>query len=353
MASLVNIFEDDNEEPEDLIITLKKYVKKMISSRELLDSDYFIDDVKVRHPLGETIIIFDINDDDFLKTLDVSDNDIWFYNMINSYYSGYEFEDFGSTRDHFLETGYIFSNFNTENIELLKKISNLLLPTEEFNINNTEFSENLANNLYRIFEGETERIVYSFWEENESAYLESARKGIDDDFTDILNKMGFSLYNGNVSTTVGDLVLHIRYFDYHGDLEGLYNTILNKYKDKINPDWGENYYDYYDSRYFDDAMFNRNVKSNLEKILDEINEDGSNLKEYLNLVNKISSKFVLKKFNRLPKNNNYSFRILDIDRDTLKITLEINGPNGFFKRKVNEEGFYNFLYTGELFDLEV
>jgi hypothetical protein len=39
-------------------------------------------------PRGQSKIIFDFGDDDnFLKMLDLSDDDIWFFNVINSHYS--------------------------------------------------------------------------------------------------------------------------------------------------------------------------------------------------------------------------------------------------------------------------
>jgi len=354
MASLVNIFENDSEIKEDLIVTLKKYVRKEITARELGDKDDFIYEVRTRYPLGHSIIVLDVNEDDFMKSVDITENDIWMYNVVNSYYgSGFEFEDYSSTLDYFLESGNIFNYFDNENVKLLEKIYNILFPLKEFNINHDSCRVELANKMIDFF-GNNEDIVMIYWDHNESAFYQSVKNGIDDEFTKVLNEMGLMLYGGNIATTVGDLVLHIRLMNYHGsDIQDLYNNIIDKYKHKISGGWGEDYYIFYDDKYFDNEKFNSEINDSLNKILEHFEENSHNLSEYINMTNRLSNKFKINKKYQIPKDDRYFFEITDIDMDTLKIKIKIFGPKKTTKRSLSEKDFYNFLYVGELFDLQV
>ena len=77
----------------DTFMSLRNFSRGKISTYELEDSDPNIYNVKTdKSNLGQSIIKIEFKDDDeFLKAIDLNDDDMWFVRMINSYYSDYEF----------------------------------------------------------------------------------------------------------------------------------------------------------------------------------------------------------------------------------------------------------------------
>jgi hypothetical protein len=74
--------------------TLRDFVRGKVSSGDLEDSDDAILNVKVGDPLGQSIITIDFGSDEKVyNSMDLSDDDIWFLNAMNSYYSDYNFID--------------------------------------------------------------------------------------------------------------------------------------------------------------------------------------------------------------------------------------------------------------------
>jgi hypothetical protein len=87
----------------------------------------------------------------------------------------------------------------------------------------------------------------------------------------------------------------------------------------------------------------------LESNSDEIN---GGIKEYLELRNRIISKFKIDNWIDLPKDKKYKYKIKGFDKDDIKIFVELMTPLGVKQVKLSEENFYNLLYQPSLFNLE-
>ena len=92
----------------EFIKKLREFSRGKASIEELEKSDSSILEViPADTNLGQSKIVFDFGDDDnFLKMLDLNDDDIWFFNVMNSHYSDYEFMD-SYTVDEDWKEGYI------------------------------------------------------------------------------------------------------------------------------------------------------------------------------------------------------------------------------------------------------
>ena len=131
---------------------MKDFVRGNINRGELED---LYDDigVRIRNPLGMSDIIIEYkNDTDFFENvLELNDDDIWFEGVVNSSYSDYEFYDYRQVYDDFLEGDGILNYFNSENIEKLKTIAELIIPEKEFNLNDEKYRILLSKTISDLF----------------------------------------------------------------------------------------------------------------------------------------------------------------------------------------------------------
>lgn len=343
---------EQEEEGNDIISKLYDYITGEMLGQDLEDSDSFIHEVLRRNPRANSIVVFDIESEKFMKDdLDFDENDIWVYDLVMSRYGYTEFTDYSNISNDFSDGYYPYDRFNTENIEKLKKISSYLLPGKDFDINGREFQKQLNWKLEDILPGLVEGFVGSLWEQDEQVYFESIRDEIKRQLNIMENKMGFSFYNERVCSTVGDLIMMCRFFDYDGDLEGLYKKIISKFSGGMKGGWGE-YYNFYDLDHFDYQGFNRDIEYKLDNALELLEESGIDYKEFSNFVSRITKIAPSHEWEKLPKNKKYSFRIDSFDPEKMKVKVSIYGPMGGSSRMLDEEGFYNLLYHPELFDLQ-
>lgn len=346
------IFEQEEEEDNGILSRLYEYVAGEMTGQDLEDSDSFIHEVLRRNPRANSIIIFDIESEKFMKDdLDFDENDIWVYDLVMSRYGYTEFTDYSNISNDFSDGYYPYDRFNTENIEKLKKISSYLLPGKDFDINDREFQKQLNWKLEDILPGLVEGFVGSLWEQDEQVYFESIRDEIKRQLNIMENKMGFSFYNERVCSTVGDLIMMCSLFDYNGDLEGLYKKIISKFSRGVKGGWGE-YYNFYDLDHFDYQGFNRDIEYRIDNAIELLEESGIDYKEFSNFVSRIKKYAPSHEWTRLPKNKTYSFRIDSFDPENMKVKVSISGNMGISSRMLDEEGFYNLLYHPELFDLQ-
>ena len=110
-------------------------------------------------------------------------------------------------------------------------------------------------------------------------------------------------------------------------------------------------YEWRDDRYFDSESFNRSAGRNLDKILDDLEENMS--PEFVSMINRVLSK--VKRVNqwmKLPKDPRYKIRVSNFNKENNKIEVKLEGPNYNRKFEISEEGFYNLLYNLDLFNLD-
>lgn len=150
--------ESEEESDKNLVVGLRNFSKGRISKDELYGLDDSIYDIYQKEPLGQSIITVRFEDDkELLDDIDMDEQDIWFLRIVNGY-NGYEFMDSYQVEQDFKEGYGIYYDLNEENIETLKEIATVILPNEEFNLENDEYKLKLSELLLDLFPNEMDYI---------------------------------------------------------------------------------------------------------------------------------------------------------------------------------------------------
>jgi hypothetical protein len=335
----------------EFIKKLREFSKGKASVEELEESDPSILSVTPKEPLGQSGLVIDFGDDEkFLNLLDLGDDDIWFFNMVNSYYNDYEFIDSYSVVEDWKEGYIIYSNLNDENTEKLKEISEILLPSKDFDITDEEFRKNLSEVLSETFEDEVDYILGDYSSEKNREMGITARESVNKEVNEFLEFAGFSIkraYDELITTPANLLMWSVKLGITKSDIISLFKVIIEQYGNIGG--WAENSYEYQDDDNFDNESFNREVERQFDNILEKIDDDENPISEFLEFRRKILSKFKLNVWYGLPKDESIRFKIKTFDRDDVKVVVEIQTPLGYKTYKFDEEKFYSFLYQPELF----
>jgi hypothetical protein len=344
----------------EFIKTLREFSKGKIDSRELEDSDEAILKVKPSDPLGQSTIIIDFGDDTkFFKSLDISEDDQWFLNGINSHYGSYEFMDSYQVEQDFKEGYVVYGDLNKENKEKLKEIAELILPGEEFDLDNDEYRVRLSETLLNLFDDEMDWILGDYVSEKNSEMQTTAQTSIEKEINSFLESIGFVLFRDydQIATTAANLLMWSARLQLPKiDIISLFNQII-EYSGTIRlGGWSENSYEYQDYDNFDLVSFNNSVERQFEKILEKLDEDedagGEKIKEFLGFRGRIVKKFGLNKWNKLPSDKTVSFKVEGFDREEMKVIIRVEKQyKGMRQLKLSEENFNNLLYSPQLFDL--
>jgi hypothetical protein len=336
----------------EFIKKLREFTKGRINSDELMESDSSLYGVETKEPLGQSKIIIDFGDDEnFFKNFDISEDDIWFMNAINSHYSDYEFIDSYTVEEDWKEGYIVFGDLNDENKEKLQQIAELILPSKEFDLNSDEYRQELSATLLDLFERETDNILSDYFVEKNREMSVTARESIEKEIDGVLESSGFKLVRKYdiIATTAANLVMwSTRLGINKTDVISLFNQIMENNGGNMGG-WAEDQYEYQDYDNFDSDSFNREVERQFDSILEKIEDDGTQINDFINLRKKILSKYNIGKWYELPKDKSIKFKIKNFDRDDMQIVVEIQLPTGFITRKFNEEQFNYLLYQPELF----
>ena len=360
----MRLYEDNenNEELPDtdnLIKNLKDFVRGNINRGELED---LYDDigVRVRNPLGMSDIIIEYkNDTDFFENvLELSDDDIWFEGVVNSPYSDYDFYDYSQVYDDFLEGYGILNYFNSENIEKLKTIAELIIPEKEFNLNDEKYRILLSKTISDLFEGEIEDIIQDWTYKKNDEMMKTAQDSVNKDLEDFMEKIDFEFYRkyDEISTTAANLYMWaIRLNAQSTDIKSLVKEIMEVNGSSNIGGWADVMYEYHNDENWDDKGFNNYVENKLDDIYDSIENDFegkmSSINEFLAFRQRIGKKFKSDIWYKLPKEPKVQFRIEGFDKDDNRVILLLMHPTKGTKRlSLNEENFNNLLYQPELFD---
>ena len=344
----------------EFIKALRAFTRGKIDYRELEDSDDAILKVKPSDPLGQSTIVIDFDEDDkFFKTLDISEDDQWFLNAINSTYGSYEFMDSYTVEDDFKQGYVVYGDLNEENKEKLKEIAELILPGEEFDLDNDDYKVKLSDTLLSLFDNEIDWILSDYTSEKNSEMLTTARNSIENEVNNFLESIGFTLVRDydQIATTAANLLMWSTRLQLPKiDVISLFNQIVEYSGTGRLGGWHENSYEYQDYDNFDSNAFNNVVERQFEKILEKLDEDeddsGEKIKEFLAFRNRIVKKFGLNKWNKLPIDKNVSFKVEGFDREDMKLTIMLEKQSkGMRRLKLSEENFNNLLYSPQLFDL--
>ena len=344
----------------EFIKTLREFTRGKINSRELEDSDDAILQVKPSDPLGQSTIVIDFDkDENFFKSLDISEDDQWFLNAISSSYGSYEFMDSYTIEDEFNQGYVVYGDLNEENKKKLKEIAELILPGEEFDLDNDDYKVKLSETLLSLFDDEMDWILGDYTSEKNSEMLTTARASIEKEINGFLESIGFILVRDydQIATTPANLLMWSARLQIPKiDVISLFNQIIEYSGTGRLGGWAENSYEYQDYDNFDSNSFNNTVERQFEKILEKLDEDedagGEKIKEFLGFRNRIVSKFGLNKWNKLPVDKTVSFKVESFDRENMKVIVSVEKQyKGMRRLKLSEDNFKNLLYQPQLFDL--
>ena len=369
LVSLENLresFPNQNDLIDDLIgvgefiKSLREFTRGKIDYRELEDSDESILKVKPSDPLGQSTIVIDFDEDEkFFKALDISEDDRWFLNAISSHYNEYDFMDSYQIELDFKEGYIIYGELNKENSAKLKEIAELILPEEEFNMDNEDYKIKLSETLLSLFDSEMDWILGDYHTEKNSEMLQTARTSIEKEINGFLESIGFIIYReyDEIATTPANLLMWSARLQLPKiDAISLFNQIIEYTGTGKLGGWSENSYEYQDYDNFDSNAFNNTVERQFDKILEKLDEDedsgGEKIKEFLGFRNRIVKKFGINKWNKLPVDKNVGFKVENFDRENMRVIIMIEKQyKGMRRLKLSEENFNNLLYSPQLFDL--
>ena len=267
----------------DIFKKLKQFAKGKIDKNTLIHSDDLIYDIRMNSDSpGDSPILLRFDDDDgFLNAMELSDDDIWFLNVIMS--RDYEFMDADRMWDDNKEGYGIFRMFNDENTQKLRDISRIVLPNQEFDEQNEQFMGNLYRKLDEVFERQLDNMNWAYIEEYNEKTSEHARTEIANEIETYLNGKEFTVVGkyDTVSIDISDLIyLYSITGNRYADLKTLLEIVLKPGSRDTVGGWGENYYEYEGK--MDVNKINNEFEFQLDKILDTLSED-KNLQGYFEL----------------------------------------------------------------------
>lgn len=336
-----------------IIDLLRGYISGEDTSNQILSSDIVSDFEKNEENRGESIVEISFDGlDDYKKVFDLSDDDKWFLGVIDSSYNDYHF--YPMDIDSEWDEGYIIDKFNDENTELLREILKYILPTyvNADLSDDYEVKSNIAKTLQKMFDRETSEISYEYQSEMDRATEIGTRNTIESELCNYFEKYGFKKSSkkcfGEYQTTINNL---IKLFEEHQPEKSTIESLLYRItEDDSVGGWSEYSYEMIDWNAFDEEGFQREVERNLEKIKDKI-EENENFPQYKEMFDKITEKYQIDKWYKLPRNKDISFRINGIDVDDLTTSVTLSTKNGYRHYILNNaDEFYSLLYNYKLFD---
>jgi hypothetical protein len=342
----------------DTFKALKNYARGKISKDELLSSDKLFSYMREdRSTPGQSVVSIEFNNQaEFLKSFGLSDDDAWFYQVITGPYSDYEFHDYYSSVDQFMEGYGIYDVLDDDNTELLKKIGSLILPTK-VNLEDDKYRKELSDKLITTFPDEINSLINDYSYEINSQMKQTAEDIISNEVDDYFSGLGFkSTDSTGLQMTITDLLsLYIR----DGEIQlSLAELFKKTYEDIEGPGgWQENQYQFEDISKFDTNTFNRNAYRVFNDILEQIEElgeeeDGITIEDFTKMTERVTKKFKQGQFYILPKDSSVRFKIDGFKFPSMKVFVQLQ--KGLKRRDVSltEENFYHLLYQPSLFNLD-
>jgi hypothetical protein len=367
LIQIVNkVIKEQREDPENLILALRAFVKGNLTKDGLYGMDEDIDYIQTKHPLGQTLLTIKLGDkEDFLEAINLSKDDMWFRDMIMSPYSTYEFNDAYTIEEDFKE-GYIFEYaLNDENRDTLKSIAKSVLPNKEINLDNEEYLIELHKILLDVFPAQIDDILSDYQREKDYEMNAVARESIKSEFDNKLEDIGITLSDNNdeVTISIADLfseALQLNLFNERAQ-KMVIEIISYKLGSNIGG-WLDNSYEYRDDSKFDGESFNREVARQFEKIieiLDEKSDAKYTIKDYIDFRNRVESKFKIRTWYETPKDKDIIFSITGFDQSSMMLILTVKNRGNQLPKditlkdiKMDEEQFIQFLHQPSLFKLE-
>lgn len=337
---------------------LRNYGRRKITKDELLGSDRLFSYMREdRSTPGQSVISIEFNNQqEFLEALGLSEDDVWFYQMINSPYSDYEFIDHYSSTEDFMEGYSFYYVLNDENKELLSEISKAILPMK-VDFSDDEYRKELSKVLIDNFGKQIKFVIEDYISEKNHAFQVSLSKAMNKEMDEYFDELGIDAYNDGFRITVADLIaLYINEGSIHLPLEELLNNLFSKRE--APGGWQEDYYAYEDPDDFDSESFNRYANRIFTEILDTIQEEGEeegiSFKDFTDMTSRILKKFRQEEYYFLPKDTKKEtrFKIEGFKFPDMKIMVTLQKGLKQTTISLSEDNFYNLLYQPTLFKLD-
>lgn len=344
--------------------TIRKFLKGQLDFDALYESSDLIESIHKKHPRNETELVIEFkSSDDLLELIGLSDDDIHFEGMINSTYSDSEFYSWDSSDEDFKE-GYIpYHAYDETNLERLKGMCKYLVEGE-FDIHNNEYAKKLNSVLMSLFEKQTQNIIDDYTSYRNSEMRESAQKHVEEELEEFFKPLNFEIWNkwDSIVISVGELYTwYATLGSLNSDLPEILEKIFKTQRKRNSiGGWWDMMYEFGGDEYFDSISFNRDVDRYLDRIEEQMEESyeefGGDFQEYMKMVQRITNKFTLGTWYKIPKSNG-TFKILGFDIETGYISVYFNyidRDNNVksVKHLFSEENFNNLLYQPSLFDFD-
>lgn len=338
---------------------LRNYAKGKIDRSELMDSSDLFSNVSGRNRIpGDDIIDIEFpNEEEFLRALGLHDDDIWFYQTINSPYGGgYEFMDSYSVNSDF-EDGYrVYYELNDENKELLSQISKSILPMK-VDFESEEYRQKLSEKLLQNFRKQTDDILEDYRDTLNYSYNKKISEVMTEEMDEYFSELGINAYREGFNITVADLIsLYLQEGYIHLPLKKLLENIFNRKNAPGN--WLDDAFNYDSSSYFDSISFNDYTSSKLNQIMEIIEESGEeegvSIKDFTDMTERVSKKFMQGKYYFLPKDpkKETRFKIEGFEFPQMKVVVTLSKKLQKRTISLSEQSFYNLLYQPSLFNLD-
>jgi hypothetical protein len=322
-----------------------------VSSRWMENVDESVYDFKYtpKAPFKSKIVL-KFDDDEYIKLFDPSDDDMWYYNAITSYYDSYEWEDdYQSTED--FRDGYFFGQFNEENLKKIKEILSIIEPGS-VPLETDEQKSEAGKKLLDMFGNEIESIIYDYTSESNQCKTRGFNKMIKDDFCNAFDNYGiFTKYClTEYFTSVGML---LSLYDTMGDKTLTIKELLFRIGSDMNiAGWGDYIYEM-DCVDFDQESFDSECSRYLDKIMEKLEDESEyeDIHAYADLYRRLDSKFKVN--NRYKTKSGREFLYRGINPKNNRIFIQVfkkDGSVGMEDRSYTEEEFNNFLVSPELFE---
>ena len=342
--------------------TFKSFVDgKNVSQRDLEECDLLIKSVRPvkRSPSGSRVIVsFDV--DEYLELFDMDEQykDFAKYMLGGYHYNSWNFGTHDRSWEEWRE-GYILKTLNDNNLEKLKKIVTYINPaidSSTIDEQNDSVMSNISEMIYSQYERFADRLMSEWADHYEVCFEDTAKLAVRDELCGQLTQIGFFIKEDNC---------YYEYFTTIGHILSLYQGIpknwtllqvLTYYMTKLNLDLNFEYV-YYGECYnsvWDEKKYQEDMSKILDDFIETLESDDDRFidrDEYINIYNKLTSKFQFNKWYPLPKDDSRQIEFKTIDPNTNLIHYRITGIEGKFYPSTSK-GTYDdimlILYHPEL-----
>lgn len=332
----------------------REFLKGKISIEDLTNSDDLISKITYnpQDPLESKVRLRFKDDEEFYDFLELNDDDTWFMNLVNR--TDFEFMDSDRLWNDNQEGYGLFRFFDQENLNKLKTIAKFFKSESEFDPNNETYMGELYLAIDKLFSRDLDNMGYKLMEEINSRASENARTYIAEEINSFLKEHGFTLVRDydELITTIGNI---IHMYSLRGnttlDLREMIKSEFQSKDKKSIGGWGNDYYEFDDGR-IDDIKLNEYFSKELDDILEKL-EENEGFRDFLEMYDRIVSKWGMNRNNSTPKDQKIIFKVIDIDPKTMKVTVDLmnNSTRQRIRHSFSEADFNKFIYNPEIFSI--